>query len=250
MNKKIFVLLFVAVFLIASIGFISAEDSADDAVGSSDNLKNITVKKIWDDKGFESQRPNSVQVELYVGGKLVDRINLNSSDNWKAIFKNVEVSGDVKVVELNRSSDYKISYDGNVEDGFVITSKIAKNATKDDVLGKSNDSDKLADNGTSQKQNTTENNNTGGQNASADDNKTENKTIYNITNETDIEINNTTTIKNVNKTVNKTVVVNEEKAPPKKPSANLIDLRNTGLPILFLVIVVIGAVFFSLRRKK
>lgn len=250
MSKKIFVLLFVAVFLIASIGFISAEDSADDAVGSSDNLKNITVKKIWDDKGFESQRPDSVQVELYVGGKLVDRINLNSSDNWKAIFKNVDVSGDVKVVELNRSSDYKISYDGNVEDGFVITSKIAKNATKDDVLGKSNDSDKLADNNTSQKQNTTENNNTKVQNASADDNKTENITIYNITNETDIEINNTTTIKNVNKTVNKTVVVNEEKAPPKKPPANLIDLRNTGLPILFLVIVVIGAVFFSLRRKK
>ena len=250
MSKKIFVLLFVAVFLIASIGFISAEDSADDAVGSSDNLKNITVKKIWDDKGFESQRPDSVQVELYVGGKLVDRINLNSSDNWKAIFKNVDVSGDVKVVELNRSSDYKISYDGNVEDGFVITSKIAKNATKDDVLGKSNDSDKLADNNTSQKQNTTENNNTKVQNASADDNKTENKTIYNITNETDIEINNTTTIKNVNKSVNKTVVVNEEKAPPKKPPANLIDLRNTGLPILFLVIVVIGAVFFSLRRKK
>lgn len=250
MSKKIFVLLFVAVFLIASIGFISAEDSADDAVGSSDNLKNITVKKIWDDKGFESQRPDSVQVELYVGGKLVDRINLNSSDNWKAIFKNVEVSGDVKVVELNRSSDYKISYDGNVEDGFVITSKIAKNATKDDVLGKSNDSDKLADNNTSQKQNTTENNNTKVQNASADDNKTENITIYNITNETDIEINNATTIKNVNKTVNKTVVVNEEKAPPKKPPANLIDLRNTGLPILFLVIVAIGAVFFSLRRKK
>lgn len=250
MSKKIFVLLFVAVFLIASIGFISAEDSADDAVGSSDNLKNITVKKIWDDKGFESQRPDSVQVELYVGGKLVDRINLNSSDNWKAIFKNVDVSGEVKVVELNRSSDYKISYDGNVEDGFVITSKIAKNATKDDVLGKSNDSDKLADNNTSQKQNTTENNNTKVQNASADDNKTENKTIYNITNETDIEINNTTTIKNVNKTVNKTVVVNEEKAPPKKPPANLIDLRNTGLPILFLVIVVIGALFFSLRRKK
>ena len=250
MSKKIFVLLFVAVFLIASIGFISAEDSADDAVGSSDNLKNITVKKIWDDKGFESQRPDSVQVELYVGGKLVDRINLNSSDNWKATFKNVDVSGEVKVVELNRSSDYKISYDGNVEDGFVITSKIAKNATKDDVLGKSNDSDKLADNNTSQKQNTTENNNTKVQNASADDNKTENKTIYNITNETDIEINNTTTIKNVNKTVNKTVVVNEEKAPPKKPPANLIDLRNTGLPILFLVIVVIGAVFFSLRRKK
>lgn len=250
MSKKIFVLLFVAVFLIASIGFISAEDSADDAVGSSDNLKNITVKKIWDDKGFESQRPDSVQVELYVGGKLVDKVKLNSSDNWKAIFKNVDVSGDVKVVELNRSSDYKISYDGNVEDGFVITSKIAKNATKDDVLGKSNDSDKLADNNTSQKQNTTENNNTKVQNASADDNKTENKTIYNITNETDIEINNTTTIKNVNKTVNKTVVVNEEKAPPKKPPANLIDLRNTGLPILFLVIVVIGAVFFSLRRKK
>ena len=121
MSKKIFVLLFVAVFLIASIGFISAEDSADDAVGSSDNLKNITVKKIWDDKGFESQRPDSVQVELYVGGKLVDRINLNSSDNWKAIFKNVDVSGDVKVVELNRSSDYKISYDGNVEDGLQST---------------------------------------------------------------------------------------------------------------------------------
>ena len=48
MSRKIFVLLCVAVFLIASIGFISAEDSSDDVVESSDNtLAHAVTSKMY-----------------------------------------------------------------------------------------------------------------------------------------------------------------------------------------------------------
>ncbi len=271
MNKKIFVLLLAAIFLIASVGFISAEesyddndDSYDDVVASSDNMKDINVQKVWNDNGFENKRPSSVQVELYADGKLVDRLTLSDSNGWKATFKNVDVSSNIKVVEVGSSSDYDVSYSGNAENGFVITSKIIKTGS-DDVLGTSNVSDKLQDVNTgleNLKGNETGNNNdTNG----TDDPKevVDNNTNTNTTDNTEVPDNDKTADKTVNKnektvyknekTVNKTVIKAKEKISPKKPPAkpsNPIHLRNTGLPIVVLALVAGIAIFIPLNRKK
>ena len=215
MNKKIFVLLLATLFLIASVGFISAEDSDDDSNGdvveTSSNLKNISVKKVWNDSGFENERPDFVQVELYVDGKLVDKVTLNESNHWKTTFKDVDVSGNVKVVEVNPTSDYNVSYKGNVDEGFVITSKIVKTAD-DKVLGANNDSNKLEGNvSISEKQNGTDDNNTNNSKEVTDKNKTINKTSNNTINKTNNKTDNKTVNKTGNNAVNKTIssVVNK-----------------------------------------
>lgn len=228
MNRNIFVLVLVSIFLIASVGFLSAADSD----GAS--LENIHVKKVWKDNGFESDRPSSVQVLLFVDGNLVNKTILNESNEWQAIFKNVNVSGDIKVVENTSYSNYNVSYSGNAKDGFVITSTILKKANNEVVANSSDDNgtSPAKDNGTVPKKDNDTNH--------SDDNGTVPKKD-NTTNITvDIDVNQSVEVKEVAK----------EKDSAKKDNATNATMLNTGIPVAILVIGVIGAVFIPFMRKK
>lgn len=227
MNKNLFVLVLVSIFLIASVGFISAVDN--DGAG----LEDIHVKKVWKDKGFESDRPNSIQVLLFVDGDLVNKTDLNDSNEWQAIFKNVDVSGDVKVVENTSYSDYNTSYSGNAKDGFVITSTILKNATNNVIDNASDDNGTVPakDNGTVPEKN----NDT---NPSDDDGTVPKK--ENVTNVTvDVDVNQSVEVKEVAK-----------EKPDKKDNTTNATLLKTGIPVAILVIGVIGAAFIPFIRRK
>jgi hypothetical protein len=41
-----------------------------------------TVRKIWDDEGYESVRPVQIEVELFADGQKVDQVTLNQENNW------------------------------------------------------------------------------------------------------------------------------------------------------------------------
>ena len=123
MNKKLFTIMFVAIFLIASIGFVSASDDA----------KNISVKLVWDDNGNDVARPDAVTVNLILDGKVVDTAKLNDSNSWKTAFKNLDPNEDYTITVDDISGfTLKTSKDG--ESGFIITG-----IAQESVLGASDD---------------------------------------------------------------------------------------------------------------
>ena len=50
-------------------------------------------------------------------------------------------------------------------------------------------------------------------------------------------------------TTNNTVAAKKPKQPPKKPITKLSN-KNTGLPVLILMLVTVGAIFATVFRKR
>jgi hypothetical protein len=48
------------------------------------------VKKVWDDKGYESQRPSSIQVQLMRNGAVYETVTLNANNNWQHIWSSLQ----------------------------------------------------------------------------------------------------------------------------------------------------------------
>lgn len=48
-----------------------------------ENTVNVLVEKVWNDSGFESERPTSVQAGLYRNSTLYDTQTLSEKNNWK-----------------------------------------------------------------------------------------------------------------------------------------------------------------------
>lgn len=58
----------------------------------------VKVLKVWDDKGNEEERPQSVTVKLLKSGTVVESVVLNAANNWRYTWEDLE-SGDWTVVE-------------------------------------------------------------------------------------------------------------------------------------------------------
>ena len=52
-------------------------------LSTNDELVDRTVVKVWSDQGYESQRPRSITVRLLRDGKVIDRVELSSVNNWR-----------------------------------------------------------------------------------------------------------------------------------------------------------------------
>lgn len=164
MNKRIFAILLISVFLIVSAGFISAAEYSNDTGNASNPIK---VKIIWDDNGNTTYRPDLIMVNLLSGGKVVEFINLNESNSWNATFKTQDDGGNYTVRLADNLTNYSVSYNGSAEKGFVI------NCTLNVSLSDTGENGSSLENGTD---NATDNNATGN---NAEDNKTDNATDNN-----------------------------------------------------------------------
>lgn len=262
MNKKIFVIMFVAIFLIASIGFVSAKD--------------ISVSMNWDDNENTANRPAAVSVSLIHDGKVVDTNTLSASNSWKTTFNNQEGDSGYSV-RVNGISGYSVSTSGNGGSGFVITGKLieepvlsASDDNEDDALGEEvneivgddnteQPSNEPTTNGGENSQNEEPTTGDGGQTADNGEQKT---------NETNTTDNNSTTNEPDNPTSDSTAP--EDKKVTKKPAAkktttkttktvvkkekpvkknNTTKMKKAGLPIA-LVLIAMGAIFIPIARKK
>ncbi len=79
----------------------------------------ITVVKRWEDKGYESQRPNSVSVSLLLDGKTVSTVVLSEKNNWTHTWTELLPNGNWSVKE-----DVPKNYSASVErqgDTFLVT---------------------------------------------------------------------------------------------------------------------------------
>lgn len=82
------------------------------------NLVDLTVVKVWQDKGWKPLRPEYITVHLYGNGEKVDEIKLNKYNNWRHEWKNLDGAVDWKVVEKPVPPDYTVEIE---QEGEVIT---------------------------------------------------------------------------------------------------------------------------------
>ena len=54
---------------------------------------NVHVLKVWDDKGYESRRPDSVKVFLLQNGKVYDTAILSKENNWAYTWEKLDAAG-------------------------------------------------------------------------------------------------------------------------------------------------------------
>lgn len=54
-----------------------------DKPGNVGDTVRRVVKKTWDDKGYESQRPSSIKVQLMRNGTVHDTVTLSANNSWK-----------------------------------------------------------------------------------------------------------------------------------------------------------------------
>ena len=85
----------------------------------------ISVIKKWDDKNNAAKkRPDKVTVELLKGKEVVDSVKLSEENGWAHVFKNLAKNGKYSVRE-KEAKNYKASYSGDAENGFVIINTYA-----------------------------------------------------------------------------------------------------------------------------
>lgn len=96
------------------------------------NLTDITVVKVWADKGWKPLRPGYVTVHLYGNGEKVDEVRLNKYNNWRYTWENLDGAVVWKVVEKPVPADYKVSIEREGEVITVVNSRPP--ADEDDIL--------------------------------------------------------------------------------------------------------------------
>lgn len=78
------------------------------------------VVKVWDDSGYEANRPAEISVELLENGQVFDTVVLNADNNWQYEWNELNKDSEWSVREASLSGNYtsSVSLDGNV---FIIT---------------------------------------------------------------------------------------------------------------------------------
>ena len=281
MNKRIFVIFLVAIFLIVSVGVISAADdqsdvSADVDVKKVSNSKVISVKIVWDDADKTGARPDSVKVNLVKDGAVVDEVTLSESNSWSATFKAQSGDGTFKVTQSGNIGDYSVSTSGNADNGFIIVNKVkadvlgasedetplAEDTSDDakDVEGRTPDDDVIGDendtetNSTEEESDSSDDNATDEETDSDDANTTEEETASDGANATDVETTSAGPTEKVIDTPTKNPVTKEKVKkvikPLKKNNVTKEKLKNTGIPLMVLVVAVFTAIFVPISGRK
>ena len=120
------------------ISYSIKEEAVKDYTTSYDgyNVKNtheiektsISVTKAWEDSGNnDGIRPGTVTVQLYADGTAVEgkTLTLSEANQWTAIFEDLPVYNDGKVIEYtveeNAVDGYTATVDKTTDGGFVVT---------------------------------------------------------------------------------------------------------------------------------
>lgn len=77
------------------------------------------VSKVWNDRGFEQQRPDEIEVQLLQGGEVFDTVKLSEENNWSYEWPELDGDYTYTVVETEVTG-YTVSV-SQEEEAFVIT---------------------------------------------------------------------------------------------------------------------------------
>lgn len=72
-------------------------------------LTDLTVKKVWNDDG--KNRPESVKIQLSLGENVMDTVILSAENDWNYTWKDLRMSDDWKIAELDVPKGYTPVYE-------------------------------------------------------------------------------------------------------------------------------------------
>jgi hypothetical protein len=96
----------------------------------NDDAVSVSVKKVWEDEGYESERPESVDVVLFCDGEEFDIVTLDEENNWQYEWQNLSEAHRWQLTEENVPEGYTMtSVENNYE--FTVTNTIQTTDTSE-----------------------------------------------------------------------------------------------------------------------
>ena len=218
-QKKLFAILGILLVLVVSVGVISAEENANDDTQVENSKVKVSVS--WNDDGNTDNRPSSISVTIKSGGKVIGTLTLSQANGWQ---DSLSATG----------GDYSIS----IDDVALYSKEISQNGDSFNVVY-SNDGQDVDD--------TPENDTDDDSDIVDDDNSTDDDdgdSDLNGTNGNDDSLNVDKNAPLKNKIVKQNKVLKQNNNVTKK------QLRQTGLPIAVLVLVLIVVALVPISRRK
>lgn len=68
----------------------------------------IKALKVWDDEGHEFARPDSIEVQLLCDGKVYDTVALDSGNNWRYTWDDLNSKNKWSIIEKTVPDDYTV----------------------------------------------------------------------------------------------------------------------------------------------
>ena len=219
MSKKLFAILGILLVLVVSVGVISAEENANDDTQVENSKVKVSIS--WNDDGNTDNRPSSISVTIKSGGNVIGTLTLSQANGWQ---DSLSATG----------GDYSIS----IDDVASYSKEISQNGDSFNVVY-SNDGQDVDD--------TPENDTDDDSDIVDDDNSTDDDdgdSDLNGTNGNDDSLNVDKNAPLKNKIVKQNKVLKQNNNVTKK------QLRQTGLPIAVLVLVLIVVALVPISRRK
>lgn len=217
--QKNYAILGILLVLVVSVGVISAEENANDDTQVENSKVKVSVS--WNDDGNTDNRPSSISVTIKSGGNVIGTLTLSQANGWQ---DSLSATG----------GDYSIS----IDDVALYSKEISQNGDSFNVVY-SNDGQDVDD--------TPENDTDDDSDIVDDDNSTDDDdgdSDLNGTNGNDDSLNVDKNAPLKNKIVKQNKVLKQNNNVTKK------QLRQTGLPIAVLVLVLIVVALVPISRRK
>ena len=233
MSKKLFAILGILLVLVVSVGVISAEENANDDTQVENSKVKVSVS--WNDDGNTDNRPSSISVTIKSGGNVIGTLTLSQANGWQ---DSLSATG----------GDYSIS----IDDVASYSKEISQNGDSFNVVYSNDgqDVDDTPENDTDDDSDIVDDDNSTDDDDSDivdDDNFTDDDdgdSDLNGTNGNDDSLNVDKNAPLKNKIVKQNKVLKQNNNVTKK------QLRQTGLPIAVLVLVLIVVALVPISRRK
>ena len=231
--QKLFAILGILLVLVVSVGVISAEENANDDTQVENSKVKVSVS--WNDDGNTDNRPSSISVTIKSGGKVIGTLTLSQANGWQ---DSLSATG----------GDYSIS----IDDVASYSKEISQNGGSFNVVYSNDgqDVDDTPENDTDDDSDIVDDDNSTDDDDSDivdDDNSTDDDdgdSDLNGTNGNDDSLNVDKNAPLKNKIVKQNKVLKQNNNVTKK------QLRQTGLPIAVLVLVLIVVALVPISRRK
>ena len=232
-QKKLFAILGILLVLVVSVGVISAEENANDDTQVENSKVKVSVS--WNDDGNTDNRPSSISVTIKSGGNVIGTLTLSQANGWQ---DSLSATG----------GDYSIS----IDDVASYSKEISQNGDSFNVVYSNDgqDVDDTPENDTDDDSDIVDDDNSTDDDDSDivdDDNSTDDDdgdSDLNGTNGNDDSLNVDKNAPLKNKIVKQNKVLKQNNNVTKK------QLRQTGLPIAVLVLVLIVVALVPISRRK